>query len=108
MPVRASELNIALPAIAADLRVSPANVIWIVNVYRIDGQFDPPICLRPVSSSKRVLLERTRRDLTELMPWVGTSPNSRDKAIRLRGFRAPAIRYAVRPKPPSHVWRFLE
>jgi hypothetical protein len=38
MPVRASELNIALPAIAADLCVSPANVIWIVNVYQIDGQ----------------------------------------------------------------------
>ena len=27
--------NIALPAIAADLHASPANVIWVVNVYRI-------------------------------------------------------------------------
>src|ERR1700741_1852564 len=27
--------NIALPAIAADLRVSPADVIWVVNVYQI-------------------------------------------------------------------------
>lgn len=27
--------NIALPAIAADLRVSPADAIWVVNVYQI-------------------------------------------------------------------------
>ena len=27
--------NIALPAIAADLRVSPAEVVWVVNVYQI-------------------------------------------------------------------------
>jgi MFS transporter, DHA2 family, multidrug resistance protein len=27
--------NIALPAIAADLRASPADVIWVVNVYQI-------------------------------------------------------------------------
>src|SRR4030088_3707227 len=27
--------NIALPAIAADLRVGPADVIWVVNVYQI-------------------------------------------------------------------------
>jgi DHA2 family multidrug resistance protein-like MFS transporter len=27
--------NIALPAIAADLQVSPADVIWVVNVYQI-------------------------------------------------------------------------
>lgn len=27
--------NIALPAIAADLRTSPADVIWVVNVYQI-------------------------------------------------------------------------
>src|SRR5437899_10604999 len=27
--------NIALPAIAADLHVSPAEVIWVVNVYQI-------------------------------------------------------------------------
>jgi MFS transporter, DHA2 family, multidrug resistance protein len=27
--------NIALPAIAADLRVSPSDVIWVVNVYQI-------------------------------------------------------------------------
>src|ERR1700754_945659 len=27
--------NIALPTIAADLRVSPADVIWVVNVYQI-------------------------------------------------------------------------
>jgi MFS transporter, DHA2 family, multidrug resistance protein len=27
--------NIALPAIAADLHVSPADVIWVVNVYQI-------------------------------------------------------------------------
>jgi DHA2 family multidrug resistance protein-like MFS transporter len=27
--------NIALPAIAADLHVSPANVVWVVNVYQI-------------------------------------------------------------------------
>jgi DHA2 family multidrug resistance protein-like MFS transporter len=27
--------NIALPAIAADLRVSPEDVIWVVNVYQI-------------------------------------------------------------------------
>lgn len=27
--------NIALPAIAADLHVGPANVIWVVNVYQI-------------------------------------------------------------------------
>ena len=27
--------NIALPAIASDLRVSPADVIWVVNVYQI-------------------------------------------------------------------------
>jgi DHA2 family multidrug resistance protein-like MFS transporter len=27
--------NIALPAIAADLHASPANVIWVVNVYPI-------------------------------------------------------------------------
>ncbi len=77
MPVRAAELNIALPAIAADLRVSPANAIWIVNVHQVD----------------------------KLTPW---EPNRRDKAIRLRGFRAQAIRYAVRPKSPSHVWRFSE
>jgi hypothetical protein len=77
MPVRAAQLNIALPAIAADVRVSPANAIWIVNVYQID----------------------------KLTPW---EPNRRDKPIRLRGFRAQAIRCGERPKPPSHVWRFLE
>src|ERR1700755_1546210 len=27
--------NIALPAIAADLKVSPADVIWVVNTYQI-------------------------------------------------------------------------
>src|SRR5436190_15986425 len=27
--------NIALPTIAADLHVSPADVIWVVNVYQI-------------------------------------------------------------------------
>src|SRR6202162_4621992 len=27
--------NIALPAIAADLHVSPSDVIWVVNVYQI-------------------------------------------------------------------------
>ena len=27
--------NIALPAIASDLHVSPADVIWVVNVYQI-------------------------------------------------------------------------
>src|SRR5258708_8879131 len=27
--------NIALPAIAADLQVGPADVIWVVNVYQI-------------------------------------------------------------------------
>jgi DHA2 family multidrug resistance protein-like MFS transporter len=27
--------NIALPAIAADLKVSPADVVWVVNVYQI-------------------------------------------------------------------------
>jgi MFS transporter, DHA2 family, multidrug resistance protein len=27
--------NIALPAIAADLRVSPEQVVWVVNVYQI-------------------------------------------------------------------------
>src|SRR6185369_13963564 len=27
--------NIALPAIAADLHVSPADVVWVVNVYQI-------------------------------------------------------------------------
>jgi DHA2 family multidrug resistance protein-like MFS transporter len=27
--------NIALPAIATDLRVSPADVVWVVNVYQI-------------------------------------------------------------------------
>jgi DHA2 family multidrug resistance protein-like MFS transporter len=27
--------NIALPAIAADLHVGPADVIWLVNVYQI-------------------------------------------------------------------------
>src|SRR3982075_1618826 len=27
--------NIALPAIAADLNVSPADVVWVVNVYQI-------------------------------------------------------------------------
>src|SRR6187549_377171 len=27
--------NIALPAIAADLHVSPADVIWVVNIYQI-------------------------------------------------------------------------
>jgi MFS transporter, DHA2 family, multidrug resistance protein len=27
--------NIALPAIAADLRASPADVVWVVNVYQI-------------------------------------------------------------------------
>src|ERR1051325_8666651 len=27
--------NIALPAIAADLHVSPANVVWVVNIYQI-------------------------------------------------------------------------
>ena len=27
--------NIALPAIAADLRATPADVIWVVNVYQI-------------------------------------------------------------------------
>jgi MFS transporter, DHA2 family, multidrug resistance protein len=27
--------NIALPAIAADLQVSPADVVWVVNVYQI-------------------------------------------------------------------------
>ena len=27
--------NVALPAIAADLRVSPADVVWVVNVYQI-------------------------------------------------------------------------
>src|ERR1700760_855288 len=27
--------NVALPAIAADLHVSPADVIWVVNVYQI-------------------------------------------------------------------------
>src|ERR1700710_943410 len=27
--------NIALPAIAADLHVGPADVIWVVNVYQI-------------------------------------------------------------------------
>ena len=27
--------NIALPTIAADLRVSPADVVWVVNVYQI-------------------------------------------------------------------------
>jgi DHA2 family multidrug resistance protein-like MFS transporter len=27
--------NIALPAVAADLHASPANVIWVVNVYQI-------------------------------------------------------------------------
>src|SRR3984957_7958135 len=27
--------NIALPTIAADLNVSPADVVWVVNVYQI-------------------------------------------------------------------------
>src|ERR1700749_4162668 len=27
--------NIALPAISADLHVSPADVVWVVNVYQI-------------------------------------------------------------------------
>ena len=27
--------NIALPAIASDLAVSPADVVWVVNVYQI-------------------------------------------------------------------------
>src|SRR6201989_3452760 len=27
--------NIALPAIAADLHVNPAEVVWVVNVYQI-------------------------------------------------------------------------
>src|SRR5271155_5161668 len=27
--------NIALPAIAADLKVSPADAVWVVNVYQI-------------------------------------------------------------------------
>src|SRR5258708_6708894 len=27
--------NVALPAIAADLHVSPAEVVWVVNVYQI-------------------------------------------------------------------------
>ena len=27
--------NIALPAIAADLHVSPADVVWVVNIYQI-------------------------------------------------------------------------
>ena len=27
--------NVALPAIAADLKVSPADVVWVVNVYQI-------------------------------------------------------------------------
>ncbi|HVV40757.1 MAG TPA: MFS transporter [Nitrobacter sp.] len=27
--------NVALPAIAADLRVSPAEVVWVVNIYQI-------------------------------------------------------------------------
>ena len=27
--------NIALPAIASDLHVSPAEVVWVVNVYQI-------------------------------------------------------------------------
>jgi DHA2 family multidrug resistance protein-like MFS transporter len=27
--------NIALPAISADLHVSPAEVVWVVNVYQI-------------------------------------------------------------------------
>src|SRR5689334_23424058 len=27
--------NIALPAIAADLKVSPADVVWVVNIYQI-------------------------------------------------------------------------
>src|SRR5476651_41829 len=27
--------NVALPAIAADLHVSPADVIWVVNIYQI-------------------------------------------------------------------------
>ena len=27
--------NVALPTIAADLHVSPADVVWVVNVYQI-------------------------------------------------------------------------
>src|SRR5882724_2014832 len=27
--------NVALPAIAADLHVSPADVVWVVNIYQI-------------------------------------------------------------------------
>ena len=27
--------NVALPAIASDLHVSPAEVVWVVNIYQI-------------------------------------------------------------------------
>src|ERR1700685_2519530 len=34
-PLDTAIANIALPAIAADLKVSPADVVWVVNVYQI-------------------------------------------------------------------------
>src|SRR4051812_6569699 len=50
--------NIALPAIAADLHVSPADVIWVVNVYQIAlvGTLLPLGALGEIVGHERVYL----------------------------------------------------
>jgi MFS transporter, DHA2 family, multidrug resistance protein len=50
--------NIALPAIAADLKVSPADVVWVVNVYQIAlvATLLPLGALAEIVGSRRVYL----------------------------------------------------
>src|SRR5258708_3227450 len=51
-------VNIALPAIATDLQVSPADVIWVVNVYQIAlvGTLLPLGALGEIVGHERVYL----------------------------------------------------
>src|SRR5260370_8098391 len=72
--------NIALPAIAADLHASPADVIWVVNAYQIAlvTTLLPLAALGEITGHKRAylggLLLFTLASLAFACPWPPPSP----------------------------------
>ena len=80
--------NIALPAIAADLKVSPADVVWVVNVYQIAlvATLLPLGALGEIVGHQRIylggLLLFTIASLGCACAWLAGKPVDRARAAR--------------------------
>ena len=105
--------NIALPAIAADLHVGPADVIWVVNVYQIAlvATLLPLAALGEIVGHRRIylggLLLFTLASLACALCLVVAEPAGRARAARPRRqrhherqYRAGALRLSEPPAGP--------